>query len=702
MTQITLSLNKTTFFNEITDISIKYKFQNEDEKFKFAKFVVKDEGASSGQEARAVSNESGAPFETNYFCKILVPAREQNSISNISNLYYQLEITSKNNKNSIYFKHKFNQILKIGANNNQELLVTLPKINENEILNFQKNLPIKKIDRKIENFGLWQAGCLAENEVNVSLKFMNDNGVIFNHDDVDSKNDFVVRVKSATNSATDSSESSEYPRNLSLFSSDDIIEDPVTKQISQNFKNHNGIKFSTPDSYCQIKFRTNLDQILSNTQLAILEICTPDLEVLGQVDINFDKNDLENKKCRKRFMLKNGERIVGDLNVDYCITKGLALPNIAEFPEANTDQLSFFLNQPKTILSGHRGSGSSFKSNLKRRSKYRENTIESFNKAHQNGAQAVEFDVQITKDNQIIVYHDLLLGIDNKMTSCRANNLEFLKEAAEKGNLQSEFELNSTSGPLNFNSKESWHLPTLKEMLLAVPESCAFNLEIKWPTNTIKKANQYEKTDELLIQNYVDMNFYVDEILKIVFENIPVGNKRKLAFSCFDANICEMLNLKQSRFPVLYLILGEFLTVPDDDYENGNRPRADQGEVTPADSVMSDLSLKSFEIPPNTNPFIRKPYNAYAEKRSLTFNRAISFAKFSDFSGINTDVINFLEHADEKISENLVQKFNKNGLMISVYGMFMMEKEWFLRGLRVGLDQMIVDDDGPYSYEGRE
>ncbi|RCN30769.1 hypothetical protein ANCCAN_23455, partial [Ancylostoma caninum] len=55
-----------------------------------------------------------------------------------------------------------------------------------------------------------------------------------------------------------------------------------------------------------------------------------------------------------------------------------------------------------TIEVGHRGAGNSFT----KFAAARENTIYSLNTAAKNGADYVEFDVQLTKDKVAIIYHD--------------------------------------------------------------------------------------------------------------------------------------------------------------------------------------------------------------------------------------------------------------------------------------------------------
>lgn len=51
----------------------------------------------------------------------------------------------------------------------------------------------------------------------------------------------------------------------------------------------------------------------------------------------------------------------------------------------------------------------------------------------------------------------------------------------------------------------------------------------------------------------IDKNLYVDRILEVV---LAKSGKRRIIFSCFDADICVMLRNKQNIFPVMFLTLG--------------------------------------------------------------------------------------------------------------------------------------------------
>ncbi len=100
---------------------------------------------------------------------------------------------------------------------------------------------------------------------------------------------------------------------------------------------------------------------------------------------------------------------------------------------------------------GHRGAPG--------KPRYGENTISSFSKALRTGANALEFDVRRTKDNKIVVIHDLAL---NRTTNGRGNVCDF--------NYEDLVSLDAGYGD---------HIPLLAEVFDLFASSCILNIELK-------------------------------------------------------------------------------------------------------------------------------------------------------------------------------------------------------------------------------
>jgi len=98
-------------------------------------------------------------------------------------------------------------------------------------------------------------------------------------------------------------------------------------------------------------------------------------------------------------------------------------------------------------------------------------------------------------------------------------------------------------------SKSPWesfaiqdYLPLLQELFYKVPVNTGFNIEIKYPNDQ----------DAIGLSPF-ERNMYVDTILACVFSNV---GKRKIIFSSFDPDLCLMLQLKQTCYPVFFLTCG--------------------------------------------------------------------------------------------------------------------------------------------------
>lgn len=223
-----------------------------------------------------------------------------------------------------------------------------------------------------------------------------------------------------------------------------------------------------------------------------------------------------------------------------------------------------------TRVIGHRGLG---KNTLTKSLQLGENTVESFIAAASLGASYVEFDVQLTKDHVPVVYHDFLVaesGIDipmhnltleqflglndvfNETTKItkddfmlRPRSASLLNHAHTPGE---KMKLTKTFKNLGFkgNSRGSSiasSFVTLKELFKKIPKNVGFNIECKYPI-------LYEAQVEDMGETAVDLNFWIDTVLKTVYDH---SDGRDIIFSSFHPEVCLMLSLKQPQIPILFL-----------------------------------------------------------------------------------------------------------------------------------------------------
>lgn len=150
-----------------------------------------------------------------------------------------------------------------------------------------------------------------------------------------------------------------------------------------------------------------------------------------------------------------------------------------------------------------------------------ENTLGSIKKAIELGAKAFEIDVQLTKDNEVVVHHDYDLGrIFAGEGKIKDHYLKDLKWLPVKNKFSEEY------------SHEK--IPTLKEVLDILPEGSFLNIEIK---ATEGEKREIEKEVLEVIKDYPKENILISsfdhEILKraanenkdikigILFEELP-------------------------------------------------------------------------------------------------------------------------------------------------------------------------------------
>lgn len=221
---------------------------------------------------------------------------------------------------------------------------------------------------------------------------------------------------------------------------------------------------------------------------------------------------------------------------------------------------------------GHRGAGQN--STAGRRLHLAENTIASFGAALEPrlGAAGVEFDVQLTRDLEPVIYHDFLLpqrGID-AMPVHALSKTQFRDVVGGDSRLGNEIKAagahpattsrrrasstsRSTDSATMADSKGRVHIhappTTLSELLRTLPASAALDVEIKYP--------MLWQAIELGMRPYVavELNAAVDAILSTIHHHhrSSGGDRKHIFFSSFSPDVCAALAAKQQEIPVLFL-----------------------------------------------------------------------------------------------------------------------------------------------------
>jgi glycerophosphodiester phosphodiesterase len=283
--------------------------------------------------------------------------------------------------------------------------------------------------------------------------------------------------------------------------------------------------------------------------------------------------------------------VIGSVNFNFIVITPFSHPNLSI-----TEHHTYWKTIASTMVIGHRGLG---KNTAARNSlQLGENTIQSFIAAANLGAEYVEFDVQLTKDHVPVIYHDFLVsetGIDAPVHTMtldqflhigKGQTLQQSSPNIPRNGDNADITTGPADGPISRrlrsysvdhgqqkkmydyheaqqnerikhtrdfkekgfkgNSRGSFiqePFTTLEEMFRKLPESTGFNIEMKYPM-------LYESEEHEMDQYAVELNSFVDTVLKMVYDKM--GN-RNIIFSSFNPDICLMLSFKQPSIPVLFL-----------------------------------------------------------------------------------------------------------------------------------------------------
>ncbi|XP_024030915.1 glycerophosphodiester phosphodiesterase GDPD1, chloroplastic [Morus notabilis] len=203
---------------------------------------------------------------------------------------------------------------------------------------------------------------------------------------------------------------------------------------------------------------------------------------------------------------------------------------------------------PRLMVIGHRGNGMNvLQSSDKRMRAIKENSIASFNAAAAFPVDFIEFDVQVTKDDCPVIFHDdFILSRDNygtvfeeRITDLRVS--EFLcygpqKEAGKHGNAL----LRKTKDGkiVEWNVETDDFLCTLEEAFLSVEPSLGFNVELKFDDHIV-----------------YDQDYFI-HVLQVVLQVFGYAKDRPIIFSSFHPDAALLIRIEKDKYPVFFLTNG--------------------------------------------------------------------------------------------------------------------------------------------------
>ncbi|XP_072176970.1 glycerophosphocholine phosphodiesterase GPCPD1-like [Diadema setosum] len=284
-----------------------------------------------------------------------------------------------------------------------------------------------------------------------------------------------------------------------------------------------------------------------------------------------------------------------------------------EVSEAHSFQVSYATHWKKrngALNVGHRGMGrtmcdhSLMKSvrDEESTSNVPENTVYSLKEAAYHGADFVEFDVHVTKDGIPVLFHDFQFslcmmestgGQKSVLTTLPIKDTTYENLlAVQKLNPVIKPDGSRTSEFVCENSvpdvEDALPFSKLQTALERVPEECGFDIEIKYPMKCEKSGWEYEGTP-------MDMNSSLDAILSVVLKH---GGNRRIFFSAFNPDMCEMIQKKQSKYPVMLCNFG-----PTDLYEAYTDPRS----VTVERCILTAMSGQYLGLCGHCEDYLHNP-----------------------------------------------------------------------------------------------
>ncbi|MEJ2447774.1 MAG: glycerophosphodiester phosphodiesterase family protein [Anaerolineales bacterium] len=191
-----------------------------------------------------------------------------------------------------------------------------------------------------------------------------------------------------------------------------------------------------------------------------------------------------------------------------------------------------FLSLPKPVIIAHRGASSHAP----------ENTLAAFRLAVEQGAAAIELDVQLTADHEVVVFHDISLS---RTTDGQGKISDF--------NLA---ELEQLNAGVNFEpAYQGERIPTLADVLDNIPDTIFLNIELKnlntptdvLPVKTADLIRQFQAQQRVLISSFNPLALYK---FQRQIPEVPCG---RLLYSKLTIKLYELLPLLASGYQSIHL-----------------------------------------------------------------------------------------------------------------------------------------------------
>ncbi|VDM52734.1 unnamed protein product [Angiostrongylus costaricensis] len=382
-------------------------------------------------------------------------------------------------------------------------------------------------------------------------------------------------------------------------------------------------------------FRNHVDHLIFKTRTVSLEHLAFRIELFTDIDriglayaLPAALPDLYGKATFPIISLRNIP--IGQIDIDYMLVK--ALPMNRSIRDNIAVSWGRYWKKRNTIEVGHRGMGSSYT----KMAAARENTVHSLCQAAKNGADFVEFDVQLTKvvKQCYHIYASHLSFFLSQDLSLDQLHLLHLEHPAER--LVKTWRVTPTEE--EYSQADTNPFPHIKQVFDSVDSDVGFNIEVKYPMK-MKVA-------------YIERNEFIDVILRNVLE---IAGKRRVIFSSFDPDVCTLITLKQHVYPVMFLVVGTTRR-----YVSFQDIRSDCSEIAvnfAAGNGLLGVNFHSEELLQNAAPLYRaEKFNLvkFVWGDDLNIKKNVEYFRGLHVDGVIYDRVLFVnDHSHAEISAKL-------------------------------------------------
>lgn len=158
--------------------------------------------------------------------------------------------------------------------------------------------------------------------------------------------------------------------------------------------------------------------------------------------------------------------------------------------------------------------------------------------------QYIHLTVQVTRDLHPVVYNRWRIPTSDFDLGVSDVTLSQLQALSSRAGLDKDIlEYNATL-PSDWYNLLSEGLFLLQDLIKVLPSHIGVHLDIAYASCSIRERHMLNHGHTL------DLNCFVDAVLKAVYQTLPLQPRRRIVFGSFNPDVCAALNWKQPNYPV--------------------------------------------------------------------------------------------------------------------------------------------------------